>query len=152
MVAFFEAHIERAIAMRARFPRTNGSMLQIFFQNVESSMIHETNQNFHHPWIFLGSSAKVGRNLKIGIQIWSRYANQKIRRRYSCGLILDAKRRSQRFSRAFGHIQFIVFMSPVCSGAGIHQAEASSSRGATWDIYLSRLAIYLDAEYVYSFW
>jgi hypothetical protein len=68
------------------------------------------------------------------------------------GLILDAKRRSQRFSRAFGHIQFIVFMSPVCSGAGIHQAEASSSRGATWDIYLSRLAIYLDAEYVYSFW
>ena len=150
MVAFFEAHTERAIAMRARFPRTNGSMLQIFFQNVESSMIHETN-NFHHPWIFLGSSAKVGRNpsleAKSCLDMQIKQLVEDIH-----GVILDAKRRSQRFSRAFGHIQFIVFMSPVCPGAGIHQAEASSSRGATWDIYLSRLAIYLDAEYVYSFW
>jgi len=77
MVAFFEAHIERAIAMRARFPRTNGSMLQIFFQNVESSMIHETN-HFHHPWIFLGSSAKVGRNPRLEAK-----SNQTARRRYS---------------------------------------------------------------------
>ena len=48
MVAFFEAHFERAIAMRTWFPRANGSMLQVFFQNVESSMTPETS-DFHQP-------------------------------------------------------------------------------------------------------